>query len=105
MKSASWQYTDSQLVRDMIGSGAVVGLGSPARHADHIQAPVLMFHGDHDMNVGIDQSRAMDAALHKAGKRSTLVVFPGLDHQLDDSDARTKMLGQADEFLRQSMNM
>ena len=105
MKSASWEYTDSQLVRDMIGSGAVVGLGSPARHADHIQAPVLMFHGDHDMNVGIDQSRAMDAALRKAGKHSTLVVFPGLDHQLNDSDARTKMLDQSDAFLRASMGM
>jgi dipeptidyl aminopeptidase/acylaminoacyl peptidase len=98
-------YTNFWLVARQIGSGDSVNQGSPARHADRIQAPVLMFHGDHDLNVGVAQSKAMDAALRKAGKRSTLVLFPGLDHQLDDSEARTKLLEQSDAFLRTELHL
>lgn len=105
LKSESSDYTNSWIVRRQVGSGEIVAQGSPARHADRIQAPVLIFHGDHDLNVGVAESRAMDAALRKAGKRSTLVVFPGLDHQLDDSEARTKMLDQSDAFLRSAMKI
>jgi dipeptidyl aminopeptidase/acylaminoacyl peptidase len=105
LKAESAAYTNSQLVAQRIGSGDIVSQGSPARHADRITAPVLMFHGDHDLNVGVAESRAMDSALRKAGKSSTLVVFPGLDHQLDDSDARAKLLDQADTFLRSTMKM
>jgi len=105
LKSESQGYTNSQLVAKQIGSGDIVTQGSPARHADRIQAPVLIFHGDHDTNVGVAESRAMDAALRRAGKQSTLVVFPGLDHQLEDGSARGKMLEQADSFLRASLKM
>ena len=104
-KSEAYGYTDGRVVARQIGSGDIVSQGSPARHADRIQAPVLMFHGDHDLNVGVAESKVMDAALRKAGKRSTLVIFPGLDHQLDDSDARSKLLDQSDAFLRTSMGL
>ncbi|WP_420137274.1 alpha/beta hydrolase family protein [Sphingomonas sp.] len=98
-------YTNSQIVARQIGSGDIVTQGSPARHADRITAPVLMFHGDHDLNVLVAESKAMDAALRKAGKKSELVIFPGLDHQLEDSDARAKMLDQSDRFLRAALHM
>jgi len=104
-KSEAYGYTNSVVVAREIGSGDIVSQGSPARHADRIQAPVLMFHGDHDLNVGVAESKVMDAALRKAGKRSTLVIFPGLDHQLDDSAARAQLLDQSDAFLRTSMGM
>ncbi len=105
LKAESSDYTNSWLMQRQIGSGEIVVQGSPARHADRIQAPVLIFHGDHDTNVGVAESRAMDAALRKAGKKSTLVVFPGLDHQLDDSKAREKLLDQSDAFLRATMHI
>ena len=105
VKGESEGYTNYWLVAKQIGSGDTVSQGSPARHADRIQAPVLMFHGDHDLNVSVAESKAMDAALRKAGKSSTLVVFPGLDHDLDDSGAREKLLDQSDAFLRASMHM
>ena len=41
----------------------------------------------------------MYAALQAAGKQSELLTFDGLDHQLDDSDARTAMLVKIGEFL------
>jgi dipeptidyl aminopeptidase/acylaminoacyl peptidase len=73
------------------------------RHADIFKAPVLMFHGDQDLNVDIRDSRQMDSALRAAGKSSRLVVYPGLDHQLDDSKVRADMLAQADAFLAKTL--
>jgi dipeptidyl aminopeptidase/acylaminoacyl peptidase len=105
VKSEAYGYTNSGLVAREVGSGDIVSQGSPARHADRIQAPVLIFHGDHDLNVAVAESKAMDSALRRAGKRSTLVIFPGLDHQLDDSDARAKLLDQSDTFLRTALHM
>ena len=93
-------FTNRKLVERQIGSGENVAKGSPARHADAFRAPVLLFHGDRDLNVGVGQSKLMDKALRNAGKQSTLVVFPKLDHQLDDRDARTTLLRQSDAFLR-----
>jgi dipeptidyl aminopeptidase/acylaminoacyl peptidase len=41
----------------------------------------------------------MDAALKHAGHQSELITFEGLDHQLNDSDARTQMLAKIGELL------
>ena len=61
--------------------------------------PVLMFSGDHDANVDIAQSYAMDAALGRAGKSHELVVYRDLDHQLDDSAARADLLRRSAAFI------
>jgi len=79
--------------------------GSPARNVDAFKAPVLMFHGDADQNVGIGESRLMASRLRAAGKTVELVEFKGLDHQLDDNDARARMLAKADAFLRTTMEL
>lgn len=57
------------------------------------------------LNVGVGQSKLMDKRLRAAGKASTLVVFPKLDHQLDDSAARTEMLARSDAFLHKAFGM
>lgn len=98
-KSESDQFTIKKLVHKLIGTGPHVAQGSPLQQPQAFVAPVLMFHGDRDTNVSVEQSRKMDAALKAAGKGSDLVVFPGLDHQLDDSDARTQMLARIGQFL------
>ncbi len=98
-------YTNTRLALNEIGDGAeIVEAGSPLRHVDAFKAPVLMFHGTKDMNVDVDQSRAMDEALHGAGKKSELVVYPDLDHQLRDSAARIDMLTKAATFLDKNLN-
>lgn len=79
--------------------------GSPLHHADSFKAPVLMFHGDMDVTVDVDQAKHMDTALKKAGKQTRLVVYPGLDHQLDDADTRTDMLTQSDAFFRKAFGI
>jgi dipeptidyl aminopeptidase/acylaminoacyl peptidase len=91
--------------RDFIGSGAHIREGSPAQNAAAIRAPVLMFHGTLDNNVGIAQSRLMRERLSGAGRQAELVVFNGLDHGLDDSEARARMLRESDAFLRRTLGI
>lgn len=86
-----------------IGRGPHVTEGSPAQNAAAIKAPVLLFHGDLDANVGIGESRLMERKLKAAGRSVELIEFKGLDHQLADDAARTQMLGKADAFLRTAL--
>jgi len=92
-------FTVYNLVVQEVGDGPHVAEGSPLRHAADIHAPVLLVHGTLDNNVKIAHSQKMYAALQAAGKQSELLTFDGLDHQLDDSDARTAMLVKIGEFL------
>ena len=79
--------------------------GSPIEHADKIKGPVLLFHGGHDANVSIEQSKSMAARLKAAGASSELITWGDLDHHLDDSTARMQLLRKSDEFLRTSLEM
>jgi dipeptidyl aminopeptidase/acylaminoacyl peptidase len=47
----------------------------------------------------------MHDRLKSANKRSELIIYPGLDHQLDDSSARTDMLRRSDAFLRSALKV
>ena len=51
--------------------------GSPLRNVAAITAPVLLFHGDRDLNVPVIHSRRMDSALRGAGKRERAGRLPG----------------------------
>jgi dipeptidyl aminopeptidase/acylaminoacyl peptidase len=99
LKTEARDFTNQNLVAAFVGSGSNVTDGSPVHHAADIKVPVLMFHGDLDTNVDVAQSQRMEAALRSAGDKAELVRFPGLDHQLNDSDARTQMLTRIGEFL------
>ena len=105
LRNEARDFTNFPQVDAFIGHGPWVAEGSPARNVDRIKAPVLLFHGDRDQNVGIGESRLMASRLTGAGKKVELVEFKGLDHQLDDGDVRAQMLGKADAFLRVAMGM
>jgi len=98
-------FVNFEIVQRQVGDEQTAAGGSPLRHTSVFEAPVLMFHGDNDLNVSIAESRAMDAALRHAGKQSRLVVYPGLDHQLNDNKAEADMLAQSDAFLRKQLNI
>jgi len=102
-----WQqaegFTNYVLVRQYVGQGPHVRAGSPLQNVDRITAPVLMFHGTRDTNVGIVHAQRMDAALRAAGKRSELITFDNLEHDLADSDARVRMLARINAFLAASL--
>jgi len=88
LKQDARNFTSSKVVRDYVGSGQNVTDGSPLRHADKIKVPVLLVHGDLDANVSIGHSEKMAGALPQA----EFVRFRGLDHYLNDSNARIEML-------------
>ncbi|HET9812627.1 MAG TPA: S9 family peptidase [Sphingomicrobium sp.] len=92
-------FSNWRLVNEEIGSGDHVAAGSPLRRAESIKAPVLLVHGDLDANVAILHSEKMLDALKDAGKQAELLRFKGLDHGLNDSDARTQMLTRIGQFL------
>lgn len=105
LKNDAIDWSNHHLLSQFIGDGPNAHAGSPAEHADRIMVPVLMFHGEDDRNVVIEQSRLMDAKLKSAGKPHELVTWPKLDHQLEDSDARALLLRKSDAFLRSTMGM
>jgi dienelactone hydrolase len=105
LRTDSLNYASGRIAADYIGSGPHLREGSPAQQAAAIRAPVLLFHGTMDSNVLVGQSRLMDDRLKDAGKRHELVIYPGLDHQLDDSAARADLLRRSDAFLRAAMGM
>lgn len=105
LRAESRGFSNFPQVDAFIGHGDHVQDGSPARNAGRIKAPVLLFHGDQDLNVGIGESRMMADRLRDAGGKVELVEFDGLDHQLDDDKARTAMLARSDAFLRTALGI
>lgn len=105
LKTQSRFWIGGRNQREFIGEGPHIQAGSPAQNVERITAPVLMFHGDQDINVDIDQSRRMQNRLENAGKQSELIVFEGLDHGLDHSTARAEMLVRSDAFLRSALGL
>jgi dipeptidyl aminopeptidase/acylaminoacyl peptidase len=105
LKDENLGYSNYRVTRDFIGSGPHISEGSPARNADKFKAPVIMFHGDLDLNVGVFQSRFMQDQLKAAGKSGELIIYPKLDHQLEDSAARADMLDKSDAFLRKILGL
>lgn len=85
---------------DFIGAGPHITEGSPAQRAAEIKVPVLLFHGALDTNVDIAHSRLMADKLTAARVPHRLVTWDGLDHYLEDSDARTRMLRESEAFLQ-----
>jgi dipeptidyl aminopeptidase/acylaminoacyl peptidase len=103
MKDEAQGWGDWRNLVEFIGSGPHIAEGSPARHAGSISAPVLLFHGDRDLNVPVAHSRRMHDALRAAGRQSDLTIFPGLEHDLGDGEARTRMLRAIRDFLNRRL--
>ena len=103
LKQEAEGFTNAGLVKDFVGSGDHIRAGSPLRQAAAIKIPVLLVHGDLDANVGVDHSVKMEAALRSAGKPVEFLRFNGLDHQLEDSNARIQMLTKMGELLEKSI--
>ena len=99
LKTEAEAYTNAEQVAKFVGSGPHVVEGSPLRQAGKIKVPVLLFHGTLDTNVAIEHSARMASALKNAPTPAEYVRFVGLDHQLEDSEARSQMLLRIGQFL------
>ena len=71
-------FENSRFNRDF-QNPTVAGL-SPLEHVDNASIPILIFHGNRDQIVPIDQSEKYHAALRRAGKDSTYVEITDYGH-------------------------
>jgi len=78
---------------------AVLLEGSPVKRAADIQAPVLLFHGDHDVNVSIGHSKAMKKELNRKKKTVTLVEYEDVEHSIRREAYRMDMLAKIGALL------
>jgi dipeptidyl aminopeptidase/acylaminoacyl peptidase len=76
---------------------------SPVSLAASYQPPVLMFHGEADDIVPVDQSRLMEQALKKAGKKVRLEVLKNEGHGDFSDDNAKKLYTEIADFLSANM--
>lgn len=53
---------------------------SPLAHANHVQAPLLIMHGEQDFRCPVGQADQWYTALKRLGKTTRLIRYPGSNH-------------------------
>src|SRR5436190_9915275 len=72
---------------------------SPLYHVDAIRAPLLIGQGKNDPRVTMANADAMDAALRKATREVTYVVYPDEGHGFARPENQLDFYGRVEEFL------
>jgi dipeptidyl aminopeptidase/acylaminoacyl peptidase len=85
------------------GDRSLIAENSPAKNADKIMIPILLAHGEQDLNVSVEDSTEMEAALKSAGKKVDSIYFGGDDHFLFLEGDRIAFLKKLDSFLRENL--
>jgi acetyl esterase/lipase len=81
---------------------ALAELASPVFHVDASDPPLLIFHGDRDPQMPINQSHELQGAYEQLGLDATLVVVHGSAHG-GDAFYTGKNLERAIDFLRRTI--
>jgi dipeptidyl aminopeptidase/acylaminoacyl peptidase len=90
-----WRSVQEQIGRD----ADVIKRGSPLKRASEIRAPVLLFHGDQDVNVSIDHSKKMASALKSAKTSVEFIEYEDVEHSIRRNGYRIDMLDRIGSFL------
>jgi dipeptidyl aminopeptidase/acylaminoacyl peptidase len=72
---------------------------SPVNFADQIKAPLLIVHGDRDATVPVAQTKAMVAALTRAGHKPETLFFGKLGHAIPRDKDGVAFLNRLETFL------
>ena len=74
---------------------------SPFTHADKIEAPLLLIHGNDDPNPGthVFQTERLFAAMQGLGKRVRMVILPCERHSYDAMESVLHVVAEQDAFL------
>jgi dipeptidyl aminopeptidase/acylaminoacyl peptidase len=95
-------FLHGRAVREFVGNDEeVLDAGSPLKRAGEIDVPVLLFHGDEDINVSVRHSRKMAKALKSATKPVEYVEYEEVEHQIARDGYRIDMLDRIGTFLSQ----
>ena len=104
LEREAWYTGAAGVVEEQVGSDTdKLKADSPRQHADRVSIPVLLIHGSADAQIDVDNSRQMDAALRRAGKKVDYLELKDADHQMADTEARTAILQAVEKHLEQCM--
>jgi dipeptidyl aminopeptidase/acylaminoacyl peptidase len=93
-------YGGRKAVNRIVGTDAdELKAGSPLRSPEKIKIPVLLVHGDDDIQVLVDHSRRMARALDGAKKKYELVIIKDGNHALSRFEWRQTLLTKLEAFL------
>jgi dipeptidyl aminopeptidase/acylaminoacyl peptidase len=93
-------FLNKKGVRKFISRDAeVIKRGSPLKRASEIRAPVLLFHGDQDINVSIKHSKKMAKALKRAKTPVEYIEYEDVAHSILRNGYRVDMLDRIGSFL------
>jgi dipeptidyl aminopeptidase/acylaminoacyl peptidase len=81
----------------------VVQHGSPLKRASEFRAPVLLFHGERDVNVTVKHSRRLAKALKRNKKKVQYVEYKGVEHSIRRNADRVDMLDRIGAFLASNL--
>jgi dipeptidyl aminopeptidase/acylaminoacyl peptidase len=73
--------------------------GSPLKRASEIRVPVLLFHGDEDVNVNVYHSRKMARVLKSAKKSVEYIEYEDVEHSILRNGYLVDMLDRIGSFL------
>jgi dipeptidyl aminopeptidase/acylaminoacyl peptidase len=94
------KFVGGQIARKQIGTdSAKLKADSPRRHAETVNIPILMIHGDRDANVEVDQSQMMAKALDRANKPYEFIRIKGATHYMQRASERVTLLTAIEKFL------
>ncbi len=104
LEAQTSNFVNGAIVREQIGTQRQkLKDDSPQRHADSVNMPVLLIHGDMDSQSNVEQSVAMDRELTHAHKKHELVIIKDGWHALSLESERTKLLTTIERFLTENL--
>jgi len=97
-------FLNRKAVTEFVGTeDETINQGSPLRRVKEFQGPVMLFHGDRDINVDVRHSKIMHKALKKAGKNSEMVIYKNTAHSIWRDGYRIDLLSKIGRFLDSSI--
>ena len=93
-------FLDARSFEEWVGNEReVLTRGSPIERADELKSPLLIIHGENDVDVSVRQSRSMAKVLRNEGKPVEWVEFGDAEHVFWTSRDRIELLERLGGFL------
>jgi dipeptidyl aminopeptidase/acylaminoacyl peptidase len=100
LRRDQWNFRNAELaIAGLASDTAKLKADSPRNHADGVDIPVLLIHGDDDYTVEVDHTTMMATALRRAGKEHEVLIIKDTDHYFREDSARRALFGTLGRFL------
>ena len=98
------KFTNFDIVKKQIGADPVKRKQrSPINHAEKINIPTMLIHGDNDLVVHVDHSRKMYKAMKKHNKQVEYIELKDGNHHMSIEANRLKILSSFERFLKENI--